>query len=90
MRGKIRIADTCFFRWDGQRDWHLSKVFRSFCRWLSGRTVILISHRFFTVRMADRIDVLKQGNISEGSRHEELIKHQSAHADRFEIASPIL
>jgi ATP-binding cassette, subfamily B, bacterial len=48
-------------------------VFRNFRKRASGRTAILISHRFSTVRMANRIYVLKHGRIIEGGTHEELI-----------------
>jgi ATP-binding cassette subfamily B protein len=60
------------------------EVFQSFRHLVSGRTAILISHRFSTVRMADRIYVLKQGNIIEGGSHEELIKLRGVYADLFE------
>jgi len=43
------------------------EVFQSFRRLLSGRTAILISHRFSTVRMADRIYVLKGGTSSKAA-----------------------
>jgi ATP-binding cassette subfamily B protein len=51
---------------------------------VSGRTAILISHRFSTVRMADRIFVLKHGSVIEGGTHEELIKRQGVYAGLFE------
>ena len=60
------------------------EVFQSFRKLVSGRTAILISHRFSTVRMADRIYVLKHGSIIEGGTHEELINLQGVYADLFE------
>jgi len=60
------------------------EAFQSFRRLVSGRTAILISHRFSTVRMADRIYVLKHGSVIEGGSHEELIKRQGVYADLFE------
>jgi hypothetical protein len=39
------------------------EVFQHFRQWVAGRTAVLISHRFSTVRMADRIYVLQQGRI---------------------------
>lgn len=60
------------------------EFFQSFRQLVSGRTAILISHRFSTVRMADRIYVLKQGSIIEGGTHEELIDRQGVYADLFE------
>jgi ATP-binding cassette subfamily B protein len=60
------------------------EVFQSFRQLVSGRTAILISHRFSTVRMADRIFVLKHGSIIEGGTHEELVDRQGVYADLFE------
>lgn len=60
------------------------EVFKNFRQRMPGRTAILISHRFSTVRMADRIFVLKDGCIIEGGTHEELIDRQGVYADLFE------
>ncbi len=60
------------------------EVFQSFRELASGRTAILISHRFSTVRMADRIHVLKDGRIVESGRHEELVDNPGVYADLFE------
>jgi ATP-binding cassette, subfamily B, bacterial len=60
-------------------------VFQNFRRLVSGRTALLISHRFSTVRMADRIYVLKDGNIIEGGTHEELIRLGGTYANLFEM-----
>ena len=60
------------------------EVFQSFRQLVAGRTAILISHRFSTVRMADRIYVLKHGSIIEGGTHEELINRRGVYADLFE------
>jgi len=60
-------------------------VFQSFRQLVSGRTAILISHRFSTVRMADRIYVLKYGSVIEGGSHEELLRAGGTYAKLFEM-----
>jgi ATP-binding cassette subfamily B protein len=61
------------------------EAFQNFHQLVSGRTAILISHRFSTVRMADRIYVLKQGSIIEGGSHEELLRLGGTYARLFEM-----
>jgi ATP-binding cassette subfamily B protein len=61
------------------------EAFQSFRQLVSGRTAILISHRFSTVRMADRIYVLKQGSVIEGGTHEELVSMGGTYAQLFEM-----
>lgn len=60
-----------------------AKIFERIQQVSSGRTTILISHRFSTVRQADRIAVIKDGGVSELGTHEELIKHDSDYARLF-------
>jgi ATP-binding cassette subfamily B protein len=47
------------------------------------QTVILISHRFSTVRKADRILVMQNGELIESGSHEELLAQQGHYADLF-------
>lgn len=49
------------------------------------KTVIIISHRFSTVRHADRILVLENGKILEEGNHNELLKKKRLYAELFEI-----
>ena len=61
------------------------EVFKKFRQMLDGRTAILISHRFSTVRMADSIYVLENGRIAEKGSHGELINRGGLYARMFEM-----
>jgi ATP-binding cassette, subfamily B, bacterial len=60
-------------------------VFRQFTELTQGKMALLISHRFSTVRMADRILVMEDGQISEEGPHDELMKSGGHYADMFEL-----
>jgi len=60
-------------------------VFRRFAELTSGKTALFISHRFSTVRMADRIVVLGDGRITEEGSHEELANLGGRYAEMFEM-----
>jgi ATP-binding cassette, subfamily B, bacterial len=61
------------------------EVFRRFKELSHGKTAVLISHRFSTVRMADRIVVLDGGQIEEIGSHEELLARGGHYAELFEL-----
>jgi ATP-binding cassette subfamily B protein len=61
------------------------ELFRRFRELAHGRTVLLISHRFSTVRMADRIYVLEAGHVVESGSHEELLACGGRYAELFHL-----
>ncbi|MBZ9626878.1 ABC transporter ATP-binding protein/permease [Psychroflexus sp. CAK1W] len=62
-----------------------SEVFQRFIGLTEDRTSIIISHRFSTVRMADRILVLQNGRILELGTHQELLAKPQLYAELFEL-----
>jgi len=63
------------------------EVFQRFAELTKGKSAVLISHRFSTVRMADRILVLEKGELIEIGSHEELLLKGGRYAELFELQS---
>ena len=61
------------------------EVFQRFKELSEGKTAVLISHRFSSVRMADRILVLVQGRVEASGTHAELLAQQGRYAELFEL-----
>jgi ATP-binding cassette, subfamily B, bacterial len=61
------------------------QVFQRFAELTAGKMALFISHRFSTVRMADRIVVLEGGNIAEEGTHEQLTRRGGRYAEMFEL-----
>jgi ATP-binding cassette, subfamily B, bacterial len=61
------------------------EVFERFAELTEGKMALLISHRFSTVRMADRIVVLSGGRLIEEGNHQELMAKSGLYASMFEM-----
>jgi ATP-binding cassette subfamily B protein len=61
------------------------EVFQRFAELTAGKSALFISHRFSTVRMADRIIVLQNGRIAEDGNHETLLNLGGRYAEMFEM-----
>ncbi len=61
------------------------EVFERFAELTDGKTAVLISHRFSTVRMADRILVLENGELLEMGSHTELLAKNGRYAELFKL-----
>jgi ATP-binding cassette subfamily B protein len=61
------------------------EVFQRFAELTAGKMALFISHRFSTVRMADRIVVLENGRIAEDGDHEQLTHLGGRYAEMFEL-----
>jgi|HubBroStandDraft_2_1064218.scaffolds.fasta_scaffold00802_12 ATP-binding cassette subfamily B protein len=61
------------------------EVFERFAELTANKMSLLISHRFSTVRMADRILVLEGGKIAEQGPHNQLVKDGGRYAEMFEL-----
>jgi ATP-binding cassette subfamily B protein len=61
------------------------EVFQRFKELSKGKTAVLISHRFSSVRMADRILVLAGGAVEAQGTHEELLARPGRYAELFEL-----
>jgi ATP-binding cassette, subfamily B, bacterial len=61
------------------------EVFRRFSELVAGRMAVIISHRFSTVRMADRIIVLQNGRVFEEGTHDELVARGGLYAELFTL-----
>jgi len=79
---QVLILDEPTAALDARSEFEVFKRFRDLSE---GKTVVLISHRFSSVRMADRIVVLTDGHVEASGTHGELIDQQGRYAELFEL-----
>ncbi len=77
---QILVLDEPTASLDAKQEYEIFLRFNELTR---GRTTILISHRFSSVRMADRILVIERGRLVESGSHEELLSLSGRYADLF-------
>lgn len=78
----IIVLDEPTANLDVHAEYELYELLR---RLAEGRTVLLISHRFSTVRMADRIIVLDKGRIVEQGPHDDLLQRNGPYATLYRL-----
>jgi ATP-binding cassette subfamily B protein len=61
------------------------EVFRAFRELTRGKMAVIISHRFGTVRMADRIIVVEEGRVIENGSHDQLVARGGRYAELFDM-----
>jgi len=79
---RILVLDEPTSALDAQAE---HEVFTHFRQLTEGKTAVFISHRFSTVRLADRIFVIENGSIRESGSHRELIALHGRYAELFDL-----
>jgi ATP-binding cassette subfamily B protein len=78
----VLIMDEPTAALDARAEFEVFRVLRELTR---DRTVLLISHRFSTVRLADYIYVLDRGRLVEEGTHQDLLQQHGRYAELFEL-----
>jgi len=79
---KVLILDEPTSALDARAE---TEAFNRFIQLTAGKTAVIISHRFSTVRIADRIMVLKNGSVLEVGTHEELMANNRLYTELFNL-----
>ena len=79
---KVLILDEPTAALDARAEY---EVFQRFRELSAGRSAVLISHRFSSVRMADRILVLSDGRVEASGTHDDLLAAGGRYAELFEL-----
>ncbi len=80
--GAVLVLDEPTAALDAERE---AAIFQRFRALTEGKIALLISHRFSTVRMADRIAVLESGQLTELGSHHELLERDGTYARLFNL-----
>ena len=81
-RSRVWVLDEPTSAMDPETE---ENTFRTFRNWTQGRTALIITHRFSTARIADRIAVVDDGKVVELGTHNELIQANGLYARMFAI-----
>jgi ATP-binding cassette subfamily B protein len=79
---KVLILDEPTSALDARAE---TETFKRFTKLTTGKTAVIVSHRFSTVRIADRILVLKEGNVLEIGTHDELMENEKLYSELFNL-----